>query len=210
VARAAVVVREAVAEDVPELLEMWRELRELANRNDRTVPQLSEQTLTARILETQDNPDVRLLVATLDGERVGVAVLTHQPFATLFDCPAVSVQALHVRSGHRRRGVGRALVASAAAYADERGADQLFTNVFPHLRETNRFYARLGFGPVIVRRSVSVAMLRRKLASETRVDDVLLRRRSLRSRTRVRDALVSRGPIATSVLPREVPPVAGR
>jgi hypothetical protein len=61
--------------------------------------------------------------------------------------------------------------------------------VLPHLRETQRFYARLGFGPVVVRRSVPVSMLRRRLAGDaraTQVDNVLARRRTLR---RVRAAV---------------------
>jgi GNAT superfamily N-acetyltransferase len=212
VARAAVAVRDAAAQDVPDLLVMWRELRELGNRNDRSTPQPSAEALHAWLEEAGHNADLRFLVAVVDEELVGMAVLSHQPFATLFDCPAVSVHALHVRSGHRRRGVGRALVSSAAAYADARGADQLITNVYPHLRETNRFYARLGFGPVLVRRSASVATLRRKLAADSRtgLDEVLQRRRSLRSRSRVRAALVPTRSVPSATLPVEAPPVGGR
>ena len=42
----------------------------------------------------------------------------------------------------------------------------MITSVLPQLRETNRFYARLGFSPVVIRRSVPVSVLRRRLAPD--------------------------------------------
>jgi hypothetical protein len=57
------------------------------------------------------------------------------------------------------------------------------------MRDTQRFYARLGFGPVVVRRSVPVSVLRRRLAgggTVTLSDHLVARRRTLR---RVRAAV---------------------
>jgi GNAT superfamily N-acetyltransferase len=214
VARSSVAVREATLDDASDLLAMWQDLRDLANPHDRSVPQPSEEGLLTRLAEARDNPDVRVLVAVIDDRLVGMAVVTHQPFASMFDCRAVQVNALHVRAGFRRRGAGRALISGAVAFAEERGADQIVTSVYPHLRETNRFYARLGFGPVLVRRSTSVASLRRKLAAAGAgacSDEVLLRRSSLRTRSRMRQALAAaRGPLASSAMRPQAPPAAGR
>jgi GNAT superfamily N-acetyltransferase len=185
VARPSVAVRSAGPEDIAHLAAMWQELRDSSGRLDRVLPPTPEREVLDRLHRALDNPDVRLLVATIDEEPVGMAMLTHQPFASLFDAHAVHLHALHVRSGHRRRGVGRALVASAATYAEECGADQVMTNVPPQLRETNRFYARLGFAPVYLRRSVAVAALRRKLCADSRsgaLEEMLSRRRTLRTR----------------------------
>jgi ribosomal protein S18 acetylase RimI-like enzyme len=99
------------------------------------------------------------------------------------------VHYLHVREGKRRRGVGKALLAAAASFAEEVGAEHLITSVLPQLRETNRFYARLGFSPVVIRRSVPVSVLRRCLMAQGvagATDNVLVRRRTLR---RVRAAI---------------------
>jgi ribosomal protein S18 acetylase RimI-like enzyme len=118
-----------------------------------------------------------------------MAVLTCSSYAPLFDQSAVHVHYLHVRDGFRRRGVGRALLGAAVVMADEVGAEHVFTSVLPQLRETQRFYARLGFGPVVVRRSVPVSLLRRRLSGEGRqsnADNVVARRRTLR---RVRAAV---------------------
>ena len=84
-----------------------------------------------------------------------------------------------VADRHRRRGAGRALVGAAATFAEERGVGQLVVSVHPTSREANRFLARLGFAPLTVRRSASVAGVRRRLAAgETRqVEHAVPRRR---------------------------------
>src|SRR5664280_834960 len=90
-------------------------------------------------------------------------------------------------------GAGGALVAAAAAYAGEIGRDQIMVNVLPGARDVHRFYARLGFAPLVVRRVTSIAALRRRLgAAELRPAPGLLRRRPgvrpLSSRAGVRPA----------------------
>lgn len=181
--RPHVVVRDAVPDDLPDLLAIWDELRDLGGRVERSVPCASEDGVLDRLRAVDDDPGSRALVATIEGAVAGLAVLTTSSYAPLFDQPAVHVHYLHVRDGSRRRGVGHALLAAAVTFADEVGAEQVITSVLPHLRDTQRFYARLGFGPIVVRRSVPVSMLRRRLAGEGRsstADNVLARRRTLR------------------------------
>jgi ribosomal protein S18 acetylase RimI-like enzyme len=117
-----------------------------------------------------------------------MAVLTVTAYAPLFDQRAVHAHYLHVRDGYRRMGVGKALLAAAVALAEETGAEHVVTNVLPQMRDTQRFYARLGFSPVVVRRSVPVAALRRRLCGGSSVvaDHLAARRRTLR---RVRAAV---------------------
>jgi ribosomal protein S18 acetylase RimI-like enzyme len=189
VTRAAVVVRDAVPDDLPVLMTMWHELRDLGGRLDRTLPTISEDGVLDRLKLIADDPHSRALVGVIDGDVAGMAVLTTSSYAPLFDQNAVHVHYLHVREGYRRRGVGHALLAMAVAAADEEGVEHVVTSVMPALRDTQRFYARLGFSPVVTRRSVPVSMLRRRLAGEGRMslaDNVVARRRTLR---RVRAAV---------------------
>ena len=84
-----------------------------------------------------------------------------------------------LRRGRPVAGLSRALVAAAAAFAEERGVDQLVVAVHPAQREANRFFARLGLVPLTVRRSAPVSAVRRKLAAAERspVEHVVRRRR---------------------------------
>ncbi len=190
--RPAVVVRDATDDDIPALLAMWAELRDLGGRVDRLMPSPDDDALRARLASVGDDPSSRAVVAVVDGVVAGMALLTEAPYAPLFEQRAVHAHYLHVRDGFRRRGVGKALMAAAAGWADEVGAEHVMTSVLPQLRETQRFYARLGLTPVVVRRSAPVSVLRRRLApsgAATVTGELLARRRSLR---RVRAAVVAR------------------
>jgi ribosomal protein S18 acetylase RimI-like enzyme len=104
------------------------------------------------------------LVAETDAGVVGMAILSDTFIGQLMEMPAVQVTHLVVAEGQRRRGVGRALLSGAVTWAEEVGADEIVASVLPSLREANRFYARLGFAPLVTRRVVPVAALRRNLA----------------------------------------------
>jgi len=189
VTRPAVVVRDAHEDDLPALVQMWSELRDLGGRMERLMPAPDDEAMRKRLVDVDNDPYSRALVAVVDDEVAGIVLLTETPYAPMFDQRAVHAHYLHVREGFRRRGVGKALLAAAVAFAEETGAEHVMTSVLPQLRETQRFYARLGMSPVVVRRSAPVSMLRRRLSASggTSVTDSLLaRRRSLR---RVRAAV---------------------
>jgi GNAT superfamily N-acetyltransferase len=136
-------------------------------RSGRTPDQL-RAAAEDRYIAAMSDPDARLLVAVDagDGGVLGLALLVIAPMWSLFDAPSVAMSQIHVTDVARRRGAGRALVAAAAQWAEERGVDTVSVSVTPHAREFARFYARLGFAPVIVRRSAPLSILKRRLGPE--------------------------------------------
>ena len=181
--RPAVLVRGARPDDLPALLLMWDELREMGSRLERVIPPSDAAGVLERLESVSRDPDSCAVVAVVDDEVAGMAVLTATAYAPLFEQRAVHAHYLHVRNGFRRRGVGKALLTAAVSFADDVGAEHVITSVLPQMRETQRFYARLGFGPVVVRRSVSVSALRRRLTgapAPSSADHLVARRRSLR------------------------------
>lgn len=187
--RPSVAVRDAHPDDLPALMAMWDELRSVGSRLERVMPVADEDGVLERLDAVTADPMSRALVATVDGQVVGMTVLTASKYAPLFDQRAVHAHYLHVRDGYRRQGVGKALLAAAVTFAEEEGAEHVLTSVMPQMRDTQRFYARLGFGPVVVRRSVPVSALRRRLAGDGAAsisDHLVARRRTLR---RVRAAV---------------------
>ncbi len=181
--RPAVLVRGARPDDLPALILMWDELREMGSRFERVIPVSDEAGVLGRLESVSRDPNSCALVAVVDDEVAGMAVLTATAYAPLFEQRAVHAHYLHVRDGFRRRGVGKALLTAAVSFADDVGAEHVIASVLPQMRDTQRFYARLGFGPVVVRRSVSVSALRRRLTgapAPSSADHVVARRRSLR------------------------------
>jgi ribosomal protein S18 acetylase RimI-like enzyme len=183
-------VRPATVDDLADLLAFADELRDqLLPAADavraRTGPAAGRPALQERYAEALADPDRHLVVAVgEDDVPLGMALFTVQSANALLDLPAVHMSHAVVSDRYKRRGAGKALVAAATAFAEERGLDQIVVSVHPGSREANRFFARLGFAPLAVRRVAPVAVVRRRLTGgDVRpLSDHLVRRRPRRGR----------------------------
>jgi ribosomal protein S18 acetylase RimI-like enzyme len=187
VALGHVVVRSPTTADVPDLLELWEELRSQNSRSLQLAPPATEDRLHELLAKVAEDPALGAVVAEVDGAVVGVACFVVRQSSPFVETTVAQIDYLHVRNGFHRRGVGRALVAAAAGFAETMGAEHVSVSIFPHLREANRFYAKLGFSPLVVSRVAPISMLRRKLglegADQRQLSGLLARRRSaLRAR----------------------------
>jgi GNAT superfamily N-acetyltransferase len=172
-------------DDLEDLLLLWGQARDEASAATRAVAGTAPEHLRPRLRESLLGDDVHILVARHEGAAAGYALLRVAPVFAITDGPCLHVEHLFVAPSARRRGVAKALLAGVASVAERSGADQVITSVAPAARDTHRFLARLGFSPLVVRRVASTAVLRRKLAGESRrgsLDDLLSRRRSLRGK----------------------------
>jgi ribosomal protein S18 acetylase RimI-like enzyme len=178
-------VRPAAESDLPALLALAEELREALLPSSEASPRPgtpgARAALEQRYRDALRSQDRHLVLVV--GERdqpLGMALFTVSSANALLDAPALHMSHAVVADRHKRRGAGKALVAAAAAHAEERGLDQLVVSVRPGSRDANRFFARLGFAPLAVRRAAPVSAVRRRLAQAERGSDTLVRRRPRR------------------------------
>ncbi len=188
--RSRVVVRTALPGDAPGIVDLWTQLRTHVGRTGPYTPSPS----TERVLEALEfaggDAAARMFVA-VDGSDdtliVGMALAVVSPVSPFLSFQVVQVDYLQVRDGYERRGAGKALLSAATAFADEVGVEHVLVNVLPAAREAHRFYARMGFQPVVTRRMAHVSVLRRRLGLETASsahEGRLARRRAVLSRRR--------------------------
>lgn len=182
--RPPVEVRRACIDDLDDLLHLWSTSREELGRGVRAVAGPPPDQLRPRLRESLTVADAPILIARHEGAPAGYALLRLAPVLAV-DGTALHIDHLYVVPALRRRGVARALLVAATSVAERNGADQVLAGAPPSARDAHRFLARLGFSPLVVRRVVGTAHLRRRLSGEGQrrgLDDLLSRRRSLRAR----------------------------
>jgi GNAT superfamily N-acetyltransferase len=165
VGRTNVRVRPAATADVPALTELVQSIDTTAGTFSGTaLADASTAHLSQRLGEILDESDRTLLVATEDsGAVVGMLSARGDDIGAIDLTPVLAVTHLIVAPTHRRRGVGRALLAAAVQLADEAGVERVLATAAAGSREGNRYLARLGFAPLVVHRVASTATLRRSL-----------------------------------------------
>ena len=113
--RGQVTVAPITSAQLPSLPALWDEFREqsdLAIHGAEDVMRKAAAALEAsqeRVADGAD-PSYRLLVAYAGADAVGFASLSVHQHGVLTDASAVVVDAIHVSSSHRRRGVGTQLL----------------------------------------------------------------------------------------------------
>ena len=183
--RPAVVVRKADAALIDTVCELWEESRsdEGAVQSDAGV----RKTTVDSIRNALARPEMIAFVAYSDGRPAGYVVLDDCSLNPFSDSSCLCIEQIYVRKDERGVGVARSLMQAVATFADLQGATEVACMVPSNVRDAHRFYARLGFTPLTVRRVASTAALRRKLAGDQvgprhALDQVLLRRRIARLR----------------------------
>jgi GNAT superfamily N-acetyltransferase len=160
------------------LVALWKELRQL--RAERAVNPLAVPDIAVRLAQAIADDDCHVLLACTDGEPAGMAICRPICPDPLSDSQVLQMTHLIVAPGQRRRGVGRALLVATADLADGLHVEHVGVGVYPSLRDASRFYARLGFAPVLVQRIAPVGVMRRRLGTGEsgllRVEDLVRRR----------------------------------
>ena len=199
--RNALLVAPVGPDDVGTLTELWSSARSEAGGSRHELPMLGKDAhrdMHRMVEDVLSRQGVHAFLARHDGRPVGYVITTSGPLLPLVDTPTICIEHLFVHPDSRHRGAGTALISACATLAERVGAEQVAVGVPSSERDPNRFFARLGFSPFVVRRIVGVGALRRRLGGDSgrvMLEQTLLRRRSLRARDRAK-ALVSTSPVS--------------
>ncbi len=176
-------------EQIPDLTRLWLASRIEAGLCVETASTSSQ----ARLLAALRRPDVHAHLARVEGQPVGYVISSENVFG-LSSALELAIEQLFVEPRVRHQGVAKALLGAVVGHAERAGCDVIVGNVPSQSRDANRFFARLGFSSILVRRMTSTGLLRRRLGGDQAsagLEQMLRRRRSLRHRatvTRARSA----------------------
>lgn len=181
--RSLVSLRDAVTDDAEALAELWAEVLRRTDHAEQVAD------LVGIIERIASRDDERLVVAEYDGQLAGAVHLRATTLTPINLERVVQTISPHVFPQFRRRGVGRALMESAVAFADERGIGHVASAAVSASRDANRFMARLALGPHAVLRIAPTHVVKARLSAQRPVvgrtsgrqlTQVLAARRSLR------------------------------
>jgi len=179
--------------DVPGLVELTRSVDLSAGTfSGKPLADPAADHLAVRYREILEEGQRRLLVAVDESnEIVGLLVAKTDEIGAIDVTYVLHVTHLLVNPKHRRRGIGRALLAAAVHLADELGLDRVLGTAASGSREANRYLARLGFAPLVVHRIASTSTLRRALGMVEAPERLAVLRRARLARTQ-RSAVAAR------------------
>jgi len=181
VSRGNVRVRPAATSDITDLIALAEDngVLDHVGRRGRSGHRIDQNALVERYRTLLSDLDRLVLVAVDEAsdQLVGFAVLLEERVGVLAPTATLYISHLLVAPTFRKRGAGRALLTGAVRHAEDRDIDHVVVGVQAGARDANRYAARLGFAPLVVRRIASVATLRRTLGIVDSADRVAIRRR---------------------------------
>jgi ribosomal protein S18 acetylase RimI-like enzyme len=139
--------------------------------------------------------DDKCVLAAIDelDNIVGMVLVADGDVSAVAAVPALHINHLLVAPKHRRRGIGRALLAATVHLADQRGIEHVVATAVAGSRDANRYLARLGFAPLVVRRLATTSTLRRSLGIADGTDRLALMRRARRGGRSLATRAINRG-----------------
>ena len=180
--RSQLSLRKAEPGDAEELALLWGEVLRRADREDQAAD------VRSVIERASGAEDERMVVAEYDGRVAGAVHLVVGTLSPLNLEPVVQTVSPHVFPEFRRRGVGRALMEAAVAFAEEHEIGHVATAAVAGARDANRFMARLALGPLALVRVAPTHAVKARLGSRhgsagaggRQMTRVLAARRSMR------------------------------
>lgn len=136
-------IRPARAEDSETISRLIRELADY----ERLLDQARATGEDIRRSLFGPRPFAEALIAEWDGSPIGFAMYFHT-FSTFRGQPGMYLEDLFVRPTHRGRGIGKALLASVARLAVDRGCGRLEWSVLDWNEPAIGFYRSVGARPM--------------------------------------------------------------
>ncbi len=138
------IIRLATEEDIPRILELYRELA-ITTSQIETSRNPSQDDYRRVFAEIRADPRQELLVAESQGEVVGTVVLLIVPNLSHSATPWAFVENLIVSHKYRRSGFGKLLLEYAIARAREKGCHRIELCSDKRREEAHRLYHSVGF-----------------------------------------------------------------
>jgi len=135
--------RKATEHDLDQIVRMLSD-DDLGSKRERYEQPLPESYRKA-FLSIDSDPNIELIVASYEGDIVGVEQITFTPHITYRGGWRATIEGVRSSSSVRGQGVGSKLISCAIQRAKERGCHMVQLTTDKKRKDALRFYERLGF-----------------------------------------------------------------
>jgi GNAT superfamily N-acetyltransferase len=137
------IIRKAEEKDIPVVLQLIKELAEYEKLSAEVAA--DEEKLRSTLFGK--NRYAEILLAEFEGEPAGQALFFHN-YSTFLAKPGIYLEDLFVRTHHRGKGIGKALLIELIRIAKERGCGRVEWSVLDWNESAINFYKKLGAVPM--------------------------------------------------------------
>ncbi len=146
-----IAVRKAVLEDVPAIVELWKELMDINKQYDErfTLSEADHDEFISFINDCAEDKDCHILVAESDESIVGYCVSLIRP------CIGPHIQRyghicnLCVSSKYQNKGIGKKLSKETLDWFQQNGISHVEVCVAIENNSAEKFYTKMGFTPYV-------------------------------------------------------------
>jgi len=145
-------IREAVMEDVPAIIEIWKELMDFHKERDRFFSRSAtgHESFADFITGHISNESSYVFVAETGEDIVGYCLAIVEKHPPVLEVQEYGlVQDLAVTSKYRRSGIGERLFKEARGWFSEKGVRRIETRVAKSNKAATEFWAKMGFIPYL-------------------------------------------------------------
>jgi GNAT superfamily N-acetyltransferase len=136
-----VLVRKAQEEDIPRILELYRQL----SHNPGDYQQASVSDCCNVLRRMQEYPGYSLLVAEDDGDVVGTTMMAILPGFAHLTSPFAVIEYVVIDEKRRGRGIGKLLMEHCRKLAKEAGCYKIMLTSDKRRERAHKFYESLGY-----------------------------------------------------------------
>jgi GNAT superfamily N-acetyltransferase len=147
-----VIIRRAVAEDVPSILELWKELMDFHKERDRLFSRSAtgHEGFADFITGHMSSDTSCVFVAEAGTDIVGYCLAIVEEYPPVLEIKEYGlVQDVAVTEKYRRGGIGKRLLKEARSWLSEKGIRRIEARVARTNGVATRFWAKMGFTPYL-------------------------------------------------------------
>jgi GNAT superfamily N-acetyltransferase len=152
------IVQEAVSSDLDALVEFGLSLQSHCEKSNGAVWKITEEGkrfLKQKLEDTLKDSNSRVFVARMSEGVIGFASGQVSSREDYLPNRVALISRVYVNEKYRRQGVGKRLVKELCRFFNSMNAEQVTLRYIVGNREAERFWAKLGFRPIITTASIT-------------------------------------------------------